>query len=329
MSSPRRPQAISIEKILEDLDEPKFPKVDEFLGKVFDAPQYDDLSVLEREQAVLDFLSGNRGKWQEMLAREGLFAGQTPENINAISTRCTIEKTNRLLIPSLIEEIRKIDFRYVEIVKNTEGLSETLPLDLIDIEMRALKRLSGRAALKGPFDIIRSDVVERYTLAADERNGVVADKALGPLKKHLNVREINHCIKSALLLRNSIYLSAEDEKASIEGFTPDAIDSAIQSIVEKYPQVPPFLLKMALYANLTPEVLSESSAEIPAAARLVWLFAELGEALVPTRRKQTGLQVLESSLLHVMFDKLQDEPPESIDVQLLEEFVSIADENEW
>ena len=108
MASPKRPQAISIEKILEDLDEPRFPKVDEFLGKVFDAPQYNDLGVLEREQAVLDFLSHNRNKWQEMLAKEGLFSGQTPENINAISIRCTIEKTNRLLIPTLIEEIRKL-----------------------------------------------------------------------------------------------------------------------------------------------------------------------------------------------------------------------------
>ncbi len=329
MSSTRRPQAKGIEKILEGLDEPRFPKVDELLGKVFNAPQYDELSVLEREQAVLDFLSHNRDKWQEMLANEGLFAGQTPENINAISIRCTIEKTNRLLIPTLIEEIRKIDFRYIEIVKNTEGLSETLPLELIDIEIRALKRLSGRAALKGPFDIIRSDVVERYTLAADEFDGVVANKALGPLKKHLNLREINHCIKSALFLKNAIYLSAEGESASIEGFTTEAIDAAIQNIIEKYPQIPPFLLKMALYANLTSDALTESSTEIPAAARLVRLFAELGEALLPTRRKQSGLHDLESSLLLAMFEKFEGEQAESVDGQLLGELVAIAEDRDW
>lgn len=329
MSSAQRPQAESIEKILESLDEPRFPKVDEFLGKVFDAPQYDDLSILEREQAVLDFLSNNRQKWQEMLANEGLFAGQTPENINAISTRCTIEKTNRLLVPALIEEIRKIDFRFIEIVKNTEGLSETIPLDLIDIEMRALKRLSGRAALKGPFDIIRSDVVERYTHAADEFDGLVANKALSPLKKHLNLREINHCFKSALFLKNAIYLSAEGESASAEGLSIEIIDLAIQRIVEKYPKVPPFLLKMALYANLTTEVMLDTSPEVPTAARLVRLFAELGEARLLTHGKKSGLQELESTLLHAIFAKLEGEHAESIDGQLLAELVAIAEEKDW
>ena len=329
MSSTQRPQVESIEKILESLDEPRFPKVDEFLGKVFDAPQYGDLSILEREQAVLDFLSQNREQWREMLAKEGLFAGQTPENINAISTRCTIEKTNRLLVPSLIEEIRKIDFRFIEIIKSTEGLSETLPLDLIDIEIRALKRLSGRSALKGPFDIIRSDIVERYISAADQFDGVVANKALGPLKKHLNLREINHCFTAALLLKNAIYLSAEGESASEEGLTVESIDSAILRISEKYPKVPPFLLKMALYANLTPGVLLENPTEIPTAARLVRLFAELGETRLPTQRKKSGLQELESNLLGAMAVSLGEELAESIDGQLLSELLAIAEANDW
>ena len=101
-----------------------------------------------------------------MLNREGLFTQQTPENIDAISTRCTLERTNRKLIPALIEAVRKIDFRYVEIVRNTEGLSASLPLNLIDIQIRALKRLSGRMAFMGPFEVIRSDIVERYLQGA-------------------------------------------------------------------------------------------------------------------------------------------------------------------
>ena len=247
----------------------------------------------------------------------------------SFSTRCTIEKTNRYLIPALIEEIRKLDFRYIEIIKNTEGLSETLPLDLIDIEMRALKRLSGRAALKGPFDIIRSDVVERYTRAADELDGVVAARALGPLKKHLNLREINHCVKTALLLMNSIYLSAESESASEEGFTMEAIDSSIQNIMEKYPQVPGFLLKMALYANLSADAIAETSAEIPTAARLVSLFAKFGAALLPTRRNKNGLEELEGNLLKAILEEFEEEKADSIDAQLLRELVSAAEENDW
>jgi hypothetical protein len=153
-SAPRTAQVRSIEDILEGLEQPRFPKVDELLGRVFGASEFERLSILELEQAVLGFLSDNRDRWQTMLNREGLFSQQTLENVDAISIRCTLERTNRKLLPALIEEVRKLDFRYIEIMKNSEGLSQSIPLDLIDIVIRSLKRLSGRTAFMGPYEVV-------------------------------------------------------------------------------------------------------------------------------------------------------------------------------
>ena len=101
------------------------------------------------------------------------------------------------------------------------------------------------------------------------------------------------------------------------------------NIIEKYPAVPVFLLKMALYANLPPGRATVSGTEIPSAARLVSLFAGLGEELVPVQRKNSGLEELESALLRTMYENLEAKLPESVDVQLTEELASIAEENEW
>ncbi len=329
MSSARSTTPDSIETILARLSEPRFPKVDEMLGKIFDARQFENLTLLEREEAVLDFLSQNRERWHNMLVREGLFTGQTPENMHAVSTRCAIEKSNRKLIPILIDEVRKLDFRFIEVLKNSDGLSETLPLDLIDIEIRALKRLSGRGALKGPLEIIRSDAVERYTQTAEERDGVIAGMALAPLKKRLNLREINHCVKTALLLKNSIYITLDPESILQSGFTEKQAHHAIRSIQAKYPRVPSFLLKMALYANLNAETTVESQAKIPAVARFVSLLADLGANIISSRQNDSGLQELESNLLSGMREHLPDEYKESVDGRLLEELIVIAEEESW
>jgi len=322
-------QPKSIESILDSLSEPRFPKVDEMLGKVFNAPQYKSLELLDKEQAVLDFLAQNREKWHGMLVREGLFSGQAPENMHAVSTRCAIERSNRKLIPLLIEEVRKLDFRFIEILRNSKGLSESLPLDLIDIEIRALKHLSGRAALRGPLEIIRSDVVDRYTLAADEADGAIANMALGPLKKRLNVREINHCVKSSLLLKNTVYLASNAESVSKNGFSALQIQSTIKAIQAKYRQMPGFLLKMGLYANLTPEAVEKAPFEIPTASRYISLLADLGAKLLFNRRNQDGLQELESSLFLTILDGLPDSSKHSVDAVLLKELVSIAEEQNW
>ena len=329
MASVQQSDPLSLEKILQDLSEPRFPKVDQLLAKVFALPQFKDLSLLERERSVLDFLSQNREKWHHALLQEGLFTGQTPENTHAVSIRCTIERSNRLLIPALIEEVRKLDFRYIEILKNTEGLSEALLLDLIDIEIRALKRLSGRAALVGPLEIIRSDVVERYVAAADETGGSIAQKALGALKRHLNPREINHCVKTALLLKNSIYLTTDIESTSEDGFNAEQAANSIKYIAERYRRVPVFLLKMALYANLTARTAAQAAQGVPATARLVSVFADLGRELAATRSRQSGLQELESNLFATMHEKLGDELDQSIDGRLLEELTAIAEERDW
>lgn len=317
-------RAQRIEKVLEQLDEPKFPKVDELLGKIFQAPQYENLSMLEREQAVLDFLSKNRDRWQAMLAEEGLFAGQTGENIDAISTRCVLERTNRKLIPALVDRIRVVDYRFIEMLRSTEGLSESLPLDIIDINIRSLKRLSGRNALIGPFEILDSDIVERYVVAADELSGIVTGKTLKPLKKYLNVREISHCLNTALLLHVGVYLGADTDTNADEGYDAERIVECINDVGTRYPDIPVFLLKMAFYSHLP----AGAEGDAPAVSRLLSLFCHLGRAM-PQARRDGAADGLEQIVWSAALADLGSDLSESTDAQLLEELLVIAEDKDW
>ena len=320
---PKPARVRSIEDILAELERPRFPKVDELLGRVFAASQFQHLSILELEQAVLGFLSDNRDRWQAMLNGEGLFSQQTVENIDAISIRCALERTNRKLVPSVIEEVRKLDFRYIEIMRNAEGLSESMPLDLIDITIRSLKRLSGRIAFMGPYEVIRSDLAERYIVAVDEESGTAARKAIKPLKKHLNLREINHCVKSALLIRNAVYLQAEPSGEN--GFSSEVVEASIGDLHDKYPLIPRFLLKMGLYANLR----SDAAHEAPGVSRLIALFSLLGQELLVARREHTEPEGLEHGVLRAIAEELGDDPAETVDGVLLEELTEIAAGRGW
>lgn len=327
-SAPQRPghgeRARRIEATLEKLDEPRFPKVDELLGKIFNAPQYENLSILEKEQAVIDFLSKNRDRWQAMLVQEGLFAQQTAENIDAISIRCTLERTNRKLIPTLVDEIRKVDYRFVEILKSADGLSESLPLDLIEINIRALKRLSARHAMIGPYEIIGGDVIERYAEAADELDGIIAGKTLKPLKKYLNLREIGHSIRAALLIYDGVYLGSVAEEVGDGVFSFEHIEQCVEEVGVRYPDIPVFLFKMAFFAHLP----ANAEGDIPAVARLVSLLCRLGRALPQARRDGTS-EGFEQTVWSAAAEELAGSLSETTDAKLIEELCVIAEEKDW
>ena len=310
-----------IRRIMEKLGEPRFPTVDELLSKIFEAPQHEGLTVLNREIAVLDFVTKNREQWHALLRKEGLFENQTPETVDAISTRCILERSNRQLFPIISDEIRKIDFRFIEILKEKDRLSEVIPVELIDIQFRALKHLSGRKSFAGPYQVLRCDLLERYVQMGAERHGQIAARVIGPLEGRLNTREISHCLKTALFLRNTLHLRSSSDDSGDAALTIQDVEKVHISLVGKFPVVPQFLLKLGLYSNLP------DSEGAPGPSPFIAAMAKRGESLNPL----TGSESVETVGPDEIWYKseLSKGDASCLDREITEELAEIAEENRW
>ena len=298
-----------------------------FVKRLLDNPALGNLSVLQKEEQILNFLKLNSTQLFPTLSSANFFPGQNWQQILTILYQALISIINETLYPEINDIISKIDFTFISLIRQQnfplskcrEQLEEYLKIILQNYEARRL--------FTGSCIALQQYYVDKYIDNVYFSRQYILIELTKVQKLKMGKNEIKNLIKASMLLRVAIYhftLKVPNEAvASTSGIVQKMYaDKVLEKLRDELKLLPEELLVSALDSNIS--FLENSNME--ATSRIAAILAARCQNYKVITKLDRGAETPDKSWFSIARKNYKYY---GFDIKMLEEFYRIAAENGW
>jgi len=303
-------------------------KAKQFITKLLANPTLSDLSGLQKEEQIIQFLHINGNKLYPTLSSPAFFPGRNLADISNILYKALFDITDSQLIPELRTIIyEKINYSFFAFLGANSLNEEGIRFQIFKFLEKNIRRPVIRRNLTGPHRAITTSLPVKYLGPAFERRKYILFELTKVQRLRMAQSEIQNLISLSMLLRPAIHLMEAPGKMGAGKVNSGMVQSHyVQKMIEELKKelnlVPEDVICSGVNSNLS----FQENRNIEASARMASLFASMGGSYRPAMKIDRGAVSADSSWFNIARKNFRFN---GFDKDMLSELYNISVENGW
>ncbi|MDA3809069.1 MAG: hypothetical protein PF518_01945 [Spirochaetaceae bacterium] len=303
-------------------------KAKQFILKLLANPTLGDLTVLQREEQILQFLQINGNKLYPTLSSPAFFPGRNLPEVNNILLTSLFEITDSQFIPEMRSIIyEKLNYNFFSFLGAGSINEDGIRFQLFKLIEKMVKRPVIRRSLTGPHRAITAGLVGKYLTPAFERRKYVLFELTKVQRLRMTQSDMQNLISLSMLLKPAVHLLEAPGKANSRAANSSMIQTHyIQKMIEglkaELTVVPEPVICSGINSNLS----FQENSNIEASARIASIFSTMGVTYRPSMKIDRGAVSADSSWFNIAKKNFRFN---GYDKDMLIELYNISVENGW
>lgn len=303
-------------------------KAKQFIAKLLANPSLNDLTALQKEEQIMQFLHVNGNKLYPTLSSPAFFPGRNLIEVNNILLTGLFEITNSQFIPELRTIIyEKMNYSFFSFLGAGEINEEGIRFQLFKFLEKMVKRPVIRRSLTGPHRAITSGLPGKYLSPVFDRRKYILFELTKVQKLRMAQSDMQDLIALSMLLKPAVHLMeapgrVNGRSASSSMIQTHYIQKMIEGLKDELSLVPESIICSGINSNLS----FQDNRNIEASARIASLFASMGTNYRPALKVDKGAVSADSSWFNIARKNYRYN---GFDKDMLSELYNISVENGW
>jgi hypothetical protein len=303
-------------------------KAKQFITKLLVNPSLNDLTALQKEEQIIQFLHINGNRLYPTLSSPAFFPGRNLMEVNNILLTSLFLITDTQFIPELRTIIyEKLNYSFFSFLGAGNLNEEGIRFQLFTFMEKMVKRPVIRRSLTGPHRAIMSGLPGKYLSPVFDRRKYVLFELTKVQRLKMAQTDMQDLIALSMLLKPAVHLMEAPGKANNRTSNSSMIQTHyIQKMIEglknELSMVPEPVILSAINSNLS----FQENKNIEASARISSLFASMGVNYRPAMKVDRGAVSADSSWFSIARKNFRFN---GFDKDMLSELYNISVENGW
>jgi hypothetical protein len=302
------------------------PKALAFVGRLLQNPALQQLSPLQREEQILQFLQVNARQLYPTLSTPGFFPGLNWEQITGNLVTALAEIIDQELMPALSAIVMdRLDLSFIQFIRQQNMPQSKIKEDLLAFLKQMLQKRDARRDFAGAFSALDFSYSNRYLDQAFSRKQYVHFELTKVQRLRMGKDEMKNYIDVSLLLKPTVHLLALTQgNGEVAGGTVQAqfIEKVVAVLAKKLPALPEQIIRSGVYANGS--FLENRS--LDATSRIAGILASMCRNAKQNQKVDRGADTADKSWINIARRNYKFY---GFDIKMLDEFYKIAGENGW
>lgn len=303
-------------------------KAKQFISKLLINPSMRELTLLQKEEQIIQFLHINGAKLYPTLSSSSFFPGKNLTQVNNILLNGLFQIIDEQLIPELRTIIyEKLHFSFISFLGAGNPDEEAVRFQLFKFIEKMLKRPVLRRQLTGPHRAVTSGLPGKYLTAVYERRKYILFEMIKIQKLRMSKSDLEDFIAVSMFLKPAVHLMEPPGKVNGRKTNPAMIQShyihkLIEGVKGELSQFPESVICSGINSNLS----FLDNKNIEATARFASVFSSMGMNYHPEMKIDRGALSADSSWFNVARKNFRFN---GYDKDMLNELYNISVENRW
>jgi len=303
-------------------------KAKQFITKLLVNPSLNDLTALQKEEQIIQFLHVNGNKLYPTLSSPAFFPGRNLIEVNNILLTSLFEITDSQFIPELRTIIyEKLNYSFFSFLGSGNLNEEGIRFQLFKFLEKMVKRPIIRRSLTGPHRAITSGLPGKYLTPVFERRKYVLFELTKVQRLKMAQSDMQNLIALSLLLKPAVHLMEAPGKANGRSSNSSMIQTHyIQKMIEGLKKELSMIPESVILSGINSNLSFQENKNIEATARVSSLFASMGVNYRPYMKVDRGAVSADSSWFNIARKNFRFN---GFDKDMLSELYNISVENGW
>ncbi len=297
-----------------------------FVQRLLANKALEDLTPLQKEEQILQFLNVNAQALYPTLSSAQFFPGKRWQEVLAILTQALMQTTDATLAPLVEELAERLDLSFLAFLQERQVPADRCRREIRSFMRRLLGKQEARRAFAGPLGALVHGFADRYLSECFDDTQYVHFELTKVQRLRMSMEQVRHMIRGVLLLKPGIHLltvtSASTQDLGSGVVQPQFADKALQHLAGQLPLVPQPLLRSAVNANVS----CLDNPALEATSRFAAIMAARAVGYRPLARIDRGANTPDRSWFNIARRNFKYY---GFDIKMLDEFYKIAAENGW
>ncbi|MBB6478403.1 hypothetical protein [Spirochaeta isovalerica] len=303
-------------------------KAKQFILKLLANPTLSDLSELQKEEQILQFLHINGNKLYPTLSSPAFFPGRNLMDISNILYTALFDITDSLLIPELRTIIyEKINYSFFAFLGAKALNEEGIRFQIFKFLEKNIKKPVIRRNLTGPHRAITTALPVKYLVPAFERRKYILFELTKVQRLRMAQSEIQNFIYLTMLLRPAIHLMEAPGRMGANKSNSGMVQTHyVQKVIEELKKELTLIPEEVICSGINSNLSFQDNNSLEATARMASLFASMGTNYRPAMKIDRGAVSADSSWFNIARKNYRFN---GFDKDMLSELYNISVENGW
>jgi hypothetical protein len=296
-----------------------------FINRLLQNPALRDLTPLQKEEQIVQFLYLNSSQLYPTLSHPNFFPGKSWAEIVDLLRTALFHIVDNDVLPALRRIVfDQIDFSFVGFLGRSDSSRDRISDQVYETLLELLKRPATRRALTGPFTAVHFRLAAPYIDRIYLRKSYVHFELTKVQRLRMSKDEVKSMIDATLLLKPAVHLaSTQSEADQLSGLiSPQFAEKSLSYLASQLDLLPEQAIRTAVNANVS----FRADRFVEATSRLAAIFASRARNYRPNVRVDRGADSPDKSWLSIARRNYKFY---GFDVKMLDELYSIAAEMGW
>ena len=296
-----------------------------FITRLLQNPALRDLTPLQKEEQIVQFLFLNSSQLCPTLSHPNFFPGMSWAEIVELLQKALFHIVDNDVLPALRRIVfDQIDFSFVGFLGRSDSSRDRISEQVYDLLLELLQRSATRRALTGPLTAVHFRLAAPYIDRIYLRKSYIHFELTKVQRLRMGRDEVKSMVDATLLLKPAVHLaSSKSEADGVGGLVPAQFaDRAHSFLGSRLSLLPEQAVRTAVNANVS----FRENRFVEATARLAAIFSSRARNYRPNVRVDRGADTPDKSWLSIARRNYKFY---GFDVKMLDELYSIAAEMGW
>jgi len=300
----------------------------QFIKRLLANPAIKNLSPLQKEEQIIDFLKANVNQLYPTLSAPNFFPGKNMGQIFTILYNALVEETNEYLFPHLEKIVKQnINFSFISFLRQQNCPISDCEEQIINFIKRLLNKTEARRGFTGPLTAVKLNIIDKYINQGFLRREYVYFELTKVQKLKMSKEEINNMIKASLLIKTAINMLSVNGSQNLQELRAKVVQSQFVEKVfvplrEQLKLIPDELLKSALNSNIS----FMDNSQMEATSRIAAIFGTRCSNYRQFIKVDRGANTPDKSWFNIARKNYKFY---GFDIKILDEFYKISAELGW
>jgi len=303
-------------------------KAKQFILKLLANPTLSDLTALQREEQIIQFLHMNGNKLYPTLSSPAFFPGRSLPEVNNILLTSLFQITDSFLVPEMRTIIyEKLNYSFFSFLGAGNLNEEGIRFQLFKFVEKMIKRPVIRRTLTGPHRAITAGLVGKYLTPAFDRRKYVLFELTKVQRLRMAQTDMQDLINLSMILRPAVHLMEAPGKANGRNVNSSMVQTHyIQKMIEGLKGELTMIPETVIYSGINSNLSFQEDKHIEATARMSSIFSTMGVNYRPSMKIDRGAVSADSSWFNIAKKNYRFN---GYDKDMLNELYNISVENGW
>lgn len=296
-----------------------------FINRLLQNPALRDLTPLQKEEQIVQFLYLNSSQLYPTLSHPNFFPGKSWAEIVDLLQKALFHIVDNDVLPGLRRIVfDQIDFSFVSFLGRSDSSRDRISEQVYDALLQLLQRPATRRALTGPYTAVNFRLVAPYIDRIYVRKSYIHFELTKVQRLRMSRDEVKSMVEATLLIKPAVHLASTQREADqVSGLVPSTYaEKALSHLRERLSLLPEQAIRTAVNASVS----FGEDRFVEATSRLAAVFASRARNYRPNVKVDRGADTPDKSWLSIA---RRNHKFYGFDVKMLDELYSIAAEMGW